>query len=195
MADVVRRMHDVWALWMLSKEKNCLTSLELLERPEFPLILVLLAKKEACSSPLEAFEKFDFLLSLAVLSWLQIPYIHRMLRSCMSCSYIHERVRQWSVIAPRCWAVDCQCSRGLCVFSVYWTFWKVALVQCSMHECELPGGVVSFHNNPTQRYTKRQGCGLLVVLQMVQLILSRGSVDWSLDYWNSIGSVNMWWSW
>jgi hypothetical protein len=49
-------MHDVWALWMLSKENNCLTPLELLERPEFQLILVLIAKKEACSSPLEALE-------------------------------------------------------------------------------------------------------------------------------------------
>ena len=94
MADVGRRMHGVWDLWMLSKENNCLTSLEFLERPELPLILVLPAKKEACSSPLEVLEKFDFLLSLAVISWLQIPYIHRMLRFCMSCSYIHDGVCQ-----------------------------------------------------------------------------------------------------
>jgi hypothetical protein len=61
-----------------------------------------------------------------------------------------------------------------------------------MHECELTGGVVSFRNNPTLRYTKRQGRGSLVVLQMAQLILSHGSVDGSLDYWHSIGSVQMW---
>jgi hypothetical protein len=48
MADVGRRMHSVWALWMLSKENNCLTPLELLERIESPLILALLSKKEAC---------------------------------------------------------------------------------------------------------------------------------------------------
>jgi hypothetical protein len=60
-----------------------------------------------------------------------------------------------------------------------------------MHECELPGGVVSLHKNPTQKYTKRQGRGSLVVLQMAQLISSRGSVDVSLDYWHSIGSVKM----
>ena len=59
MADVGSRMHDVRALWMLSKENNCLTPLELLEWQEFHLILVLIAKKEACSSPLEAFENLD----------------------------------------------------------------------------------------------------------------------------------------
>jgi hypothetical protein len=60
MADVGRRMHGVWALWMLSKENNCLTPLEILERPESPLILALLSKKEACSSPLEALKRvFD----------------------------------------------------------------------------------------------------------------------------------------
>ena len=90
MADFGRRMHGVWAFWMFYKKNNFLTPLEL----EFPLILVLLAKKEACSSPLEVLEKFDFLLSLVFLPWLQIPYIHRKLRSCMSCSYIHDGVRQ-----------------------------------------------------------------------------------------------------
>jgi hypothetical protein len=45
MADVGRRMHGVWALWMLFKENNCLTPLELLERPESPLILALFSKK------------------------------------------------------------------------------------------------------------------------------------------------------
>jgi hypothetical protein len=45
MADVGRRMHGVWALWMLSKENNCLTPLELVEWPEYPLILALLSKK------------------------------------------------------------------------------------------------------------------------------------------------------
>jgi hypothetical protein len=60
-----------------------------------------------------------------------------------------------------------------------------------MHECELPGGAVSLHNNLTQKYTKRQGRGSLVVLQMAHLISSRGSVDVSLDYWHSIGSVQM----
>ena len=60
MADVGRRIHGVWALRMLSKENNCLTPIELLERPEFPLILALLSKKEACSSPLEALKRvFD----------------------------------------------------------------------------------------------------------------------------------------
>ncbi len=60
MVDVGSRMHGVWALWMLSKENNCLTPLELLERPESPLILALHAKKEACSSPLEALKRlFD----------------------------------------------------------------------------------------------------------------------------------------
>ena len=68
MADVGSRMHDVWALRMLSKENNCLTPLELLERSEFHLILVLIANKEACSSPLEALDKFDFLYS-----WLSYP--------------------------------------------------------------------------------------------------------------------------
>jgi len=54
MADVGRRMHGVWALWMLSKENNCLTPLELLERTESPLIL------KAYSSPLEALKRiFD----------------------------------------------------------------------------------------------------------------------------------------
>ena len=94
MADVGSRMHCVWALWLLSKENNCLTPLELLDWPEFTLILVLSAKKEACSSPLEALEKFDFLLPLAVIPWFQIFYIHHMLRSCMSCSYIHDGVFQ-----------------------------------------------------------------------------------------------------
>ena len=56
MVDVDSRMHDMWALWMLSKDNDCLTPLELLEQPEFHLTLVLIAKKEACSSPLEAFE-------------------------------------------------------------------------------------------------------------------------------------------
>jgi hypothetical protein len=51
-----------------------------------------------------------------------------------------------------------------------------------MHECELPGGAVSLHNNLTQKYTKRQGRGSLVVLQMAHLISLRGSVDVSLDY-------------
>ena len=94
MGDVGSRMHCVWALWMISRENSCLTPLELLKRPEFQLVLVLITKKEACSSPLEALEKFDFLLSLAVLSWLQIHYIHRTLRSCRSCSYIHDGVCQ-----------------------------------------------------------------------------------------------------
>jgi hypothetical protein len=61
-----------------------------------------------------------------------------------------------------------------------------------MHACELPGFVVSFRNNPTQKYTKRQGCGSLVVLQMAQLISSLDSVDGSLDFSHSIGSVQMW---
>ena len=56
MADVGSRMHNVRALWMISKEDDCLTPLELLKLPEFQLILVLIAKKEACSSPLEALE-------------------------------------------------------------------------------------------------------------------------------------------
>jgi hypothetical protein len=42
---------------MLSKENNCLTPLELLERPEFPLILALLAKKDACLSLLEVLKR------------------------------------------------------------------------------------------------------------------------------------------
>jgi hypothetical protein len=58
-----------------------------------------------------------------------------------------------------------------------------------MHECELPGVVVSFRNNPTRKYTKQQGSGSLVVLQMAQLISSLDSADGSLDYWHSIGSV------
>jgi hypothetical protein len=58
MDDVGRRMHGVWALWMLSKENNCLTPSELLERPESPLILALLSKKDASSSPLEALKRF-----------------------------------------------------------------------------------------------------------------------------------------
>jgi hypothetical protein len=135
MADVGRRMHGVWALWMLSRKNNFLTPLELLEWPESSLILALLSKKEACSSPLEALKR----------------------------------------------VFDRETLPG-----------KVALVQCTMHECELPGGVVSLRNNLTQRYTERQGRGSLVVLQMAQLISSRGSVDVSLDYWHSIGRVQVW---
>ena len=56
-------MHDVRALWMISKKNNFLTPLELLKQLEFQLILVLIAKKKACSSPLEALEKFDFFYS------------------------------------------------------------------------------------------------------------------------------------
>jgi hypothetical protein len=56
-------MHDVRALWMISKENNCLTPLELLKRPEIQLKFVLIERKEACSSPLEVLENLvDYLL-------------------------------------------------------------------------------------------------------------------------------------
>ena len=54
---------DNMALWMISKENNCLTPFELLKRPEIQLKFVLIARKEACSSPLEVLENLvDYLL-------------------------------------------------------------------------------------------------------------------------------------
>ena len=77
------RMHNVRALWMISKENNCLTPLELLKRSEFQLILVLVAKTEDCSSPLEALENLvDYSLGCIDQCQAQQEHVTALLYSC-----------------------------------------------------------------------------------------------------------------